>query len=173
VWAPVLGKAAGILAGMLALAGIGAASTVTGTGVPVPVAAAAPSTRAHGVPSASSTATPPSPKAAPAGSTGHPAPGPTPAPSAPAPSGISGLTADGKVILNVATASELTRLPKVGMKRAEAIIQLRTRLGKFRKPTDLLRVKGIGRKTLDGMLPLLVVDPPHEAPSGAAAPGGG
>jgi competence protein ComEA len=76
------------------------------------------------------------------------------------------------VILNLATAAELTRLPRVGMKRAEAIVALRTRLGRLKKPTDLLRVKGIGRKTLEGMLPSLVVDPPREpAPGGAPPPG--
>ena len=74
----------------------------------------------------------------------------------------SGITKDGKVILNVADVGELTRLPGVGRKRAEAIVQLRTRLGRLRKTTDLLRVKGIGVKTLKKMLPYLVLDPPAD-----------
>jgi len=74
----------------------------------------------------------------------------------------SGVTKDGKVILNVADVGELTRLPGVGRKRAEAIVRLRERLGRLRKATDLLRVKGIGVKTLKKMLPYLVLDPPEE-----------
>jgi DNA uptake protein ComE-like DNA-binding protein len=35
-------------------------------------------------------------------------------------------------------------LPSVGPKRALAILELRRRLGHFRRPSDLLRVKGIG-----------------------------
>jgi competence protein ComEA len=64
--------------------------------------------------------------------------------------------------LNHATADELMKLPRVGAKRAQAILELRQKLGKFRQATDLLRVRGIGRKTLKQMLPLLVVDAPAE-----------
>jgi competence protein ComEA len=64
-----------------------------------------------------------------------------------------------RVILNQASALELQRLPGVGPKRAEAIIQLRSRLGRFRRPNDLLRIKGIGPRTLQRMLPELVLDP--------------
>jgi competence protein ComEA len=86
-----------------------------------------------------------------------------PAPSgAPAPSGgtPAGITADGKVILNLASADELTKLPGVGMKRATAIVALRTKLKRFKHPSDLLRVKGIGPRGLQRMLPHLVLDPP-------------
>jgi competence protein ComEA len=85
-----------------------------------------------------------------------------PAPSETAPSGVApaGITADGKVILNVASADELTKLPGVGMKRAAAIVALRTKLKRFKHPSDLLRVKGIGPRGLQRMLPHLVLDPP-------------
>ncbi len=60
-----------------------------------------------------------------------------------------GLTADGKVILNLATITDLRKLPGIGQKRAQAILDLRQKLGgRFRKVTDLLRVKGIGGKRL-------------------------
>ena len=80
----------------------------------------------------------------------------------PAPGGAApvGITADGKVILNQASADELTKLPGVGPKRAQAIIALRTKLKRFKHPTDLLRVKGIGPRSLQRMLPHLVVDAP-------------
>jgi competence protein ComEA len=74
--------------------------------------------------------------------------------------GASGVTTDGKVILNLASADELTKLPGVGMKRAQAILALRTKLKRFKHPTDLLRVKGIGPRGLQRMLPHLVLDAP-------------
>ena len=67
---------------------------------------------------------------------------------------------DGKVILNTASLADLDRLPGVGKKTAERILELRTRLGRFKKLQDLLRVKGIGTKSLQKMMPLLVLDPP-------------
>lgn len=81
-----------------------------------------------------------------------------PAPSQPGAAPPSGLTADGKVILNLASAEDLTKLPGVGPKRAEAIIALRTKLKRFKHPSELLRVKGIGPKGLQRMLPHLVLD---------------
>ena len=72
----------------------------------------------------------------------------------------AGITADGKVILNVASVDELTKLPGVGMKRAQAIVLLRAKLKRFRHATDLLRVKGIGPRCLQRMLPHLVLDAP-------------
>lgn len=62
------------------------------------------------------------------------------------------------VVLNRADAAELRRLPGVGAKRAEAIVLLRQRLGRFQRARDLLRVKGIGPRTLERMLPHLVLD---------------
>jgi len=110
---------------------------------------------------------------------GSPAPAPSAAPSASdapgaTPPAGSGLTADGRVILNLASADELRKLPGVGQKRAEAIVALRQKLGRFKRPTDLLRIRGIGPKRLKQMLPKLVLDPPKEsaapAPSASGAP---
>jgi competence protein ComEA len=70
------------------------------------------------------------------------------------------MTPDGRVILNSADAAQLQRLPGVGAKRAAAIVQLRERLGRFRRPSDLLRLKGIGPRSLERMLPHLVLDAP-------------
>jgi competence protein ComEA len=74
-----------------------------------------------------------------------------------------GITPEGKVILNTATAKELTRLPGVGAKRAVSIVKLRERLKRFRRVTDLLRVRGIGVRRLRRMAPHLVLDPPDSA----------
>jgi competence protein ComEA len=69
------------------------------------------------------------------------------------------------VILNTASVEELRRLPGIGEKRANAIIELRTRLGRLRAIEDLLKVKGIGRATLRRLRPLVRL----EAKAGADA----
>ncbi len=61
------------------------------------------------------------------------------------------------VNLNTATASELETLPYVGPKRAQAILALRTKIGRFKSVDELLKVKGIGRGTLKRMRPKLTV----------------
>lgn len=50
--------------------------------------------------------------------------------------------------LNRASAAELTRLPGIGQKRAEAIVAFRESQGGFQSVTQLLRIKGIGRAML-------------------------
>jgi competence protein ComEA len=142
---------------MLALAAIGAASIARGSGVPAPVGSrpAANGFLAGGLAPVTGTAS--------AAKAGNPA---TLASSAPMPSDggatpSAGLTPDGKVILNRASADELRKLPGVGAKRAQAIVELRTRLGgRFKRVSDLLRVKGIGPKGLKKMEPHLVLDAP-------------
>jgi competence protein ComEA len=76
---------------------------------------------------------------------------------------------DGRIILNVAGEDELTKLPGIGPSRARAILALRQRLSKFRAVEDLLRVKGIGRKTLRRIKPNVVLDRP---PAGKPTDGG-
>lgn len=144
-WFPVAARTAAVFAGMIGLSIIGARATLAGSGVKVALA------ESSAAPAPSGVWVAPSPPIAAASA----APLPPPPPQAGA-----GVTTDGKVILNLATADELTKLPRVGAKRAQAILDLRHKLGKFRRPTDLLRVRGIGRKTLKQMLPLLVLDSP-------------
>jgi competence protein ComEA len=50
-----------------------------------------------------------------------------------------------RIDLNRASAAELMRLPGVGEKRAKEIVALRSR-SPFRKPEDVLSVKGLGPK---------------------------
>jgi competence protein ComEA len=71
-----------------------------------------------------------------------------------------GVTADGKVVLNLASEEDLRRLPGIGPTRAKAILALRARLGKFHRPEDLLRVKGLGRRSLARLRPLVLIDAP-------------
>lgn len=85
-------------------------------------------------------------------------------PSQPSSPSSGRATPESPVTLNTATMEDLRRLPGVGPKKAEAILALRTRLGKFRRPEDLLRVKGIGRGTFKKLRPLVRVDEPEKTP---------
>jgi len=77
------------------------------------------------------------------------------------------LTADGKVILNLASVTDLVRLPGIGQKRGQAIVELRKRLGgRFRRVRDLLRIRGIGYRTMKRIEPLVVLDPPPQPDGG-------
>lgn len=54
-----------------------------------------------------------------------------------------------KININTATESTLTNLEGVGIKTAQNIILYRQSFGGFKSVDDLLKVKGIGPKTLD------------------------
>ena len=63
---------------------------------------------------------------------------------------------------NRADASTLETLPGIGPARAQAIVRERCRR-RFESPTDLLRVHGIGPRTLARLSPWLAVEPAREA----------
>jgi comEA protein len=58
--------------------------------------------------------------------------------------------------LNTATAAELATLPGIGPSKAKAIVDHRSHRP-FKKIEDLMRVKGIGRKTFKKLMPYLKV----------------
>jgi competence protein ComEA len=98
-----------------------------------------------------------------------------PASSAAPTAGVSVATrgrasSDDPVILNTAAIDDLRRLPGIGQKRADAIVALRARLGRFRAIEDLMKVKGIGRAMLKRLRPLVRLDAPPLAPVGASPP---
>ncbi|MEP0549073.1 MAG: helix-hairpin-helix domain-containing protein [Rhodothermales bacterium] len=66
----------------------------------------------------------------------------------------------GPVRMNVNTASEqlLQRLPGIGPKMAERIVEYRAAHGDFARPRDVIRVKGIGPKTFEKLAPYLFVE---------------
>lgn len=78
------------------------------------------------------------------------------APAVDAAAGVPG-TPGAKVNLNTATAEQLDALPGVGPVTAKAILDWRTRNGRFAKVEDLLDVKGIGQATLDDLRDLVTV----------------
>ncbi len=66
----------------------------------------------------------------------------------------------GKINLNTATAGQLDELPGIGASRAQAILELRKKLGgSFKSVDQLLEVKGIGEKMLQKIKPLVTLEP--------------
>lgn len=63
------------------------------------------------------------------------------------------------VELNQASLDELQRLPGIGPRKAEAIVELRKKRP-FTRVTQLLEVKGVGKKTLERLKPWVRVAPP-------------
>lgn len=61
--------------------------------------------------------------------------------------------------LNRATAEELTALKGIGPVLAGNIVEYRTRNGRFRAVEDLLQIKGIGEKKLEGFRESVIVGP--------------
>ena len=62
-----------------------------------------------------------------------------------------GVSADGRIDVNRATAAEIEELPGVGPATAQKIIDDREANGPFTKPEDLMRVPGIGAKKFEAM----------------------
>lgn len=58
-------------------------------------------------------------------------------------------TLNKKYDLNTVTLEELLTVPNIGEKKAKAILELRTKLGKFTNVSQLKSVKGIGSKTYE------------------------
>lgn len=61
------------------------------------------------------------------------------------------------VNINTAGVDQLVKLPRVGEKIAQRIIDFRKKHGKFKKPADLMKVKGIGEKTFEKLKKLITV----------------
>ena len=63
----------------------------------------------------------------------------------------------GPVNLNTATVVQLDGLPGVGKSTAQRIVDYRQKNGSFKKPEDLMNVKGIGEKAFLKLKPYLTV----------------
>jgi competence protein ComEA len=76
-------------------------------------------------------------------------------------------SAEDPVVLNAASEEDLRRLPGIGAKRAQSILALRAKMGRFKQVEDLMKVRGIGRVTLKRLRPLVRLDAPATADAGA------
>lgn len=70
-----------------------------------------------------------------------------------------GLLEGERIDLNTATLSDLTRLPGIGEKKGQAILDKRTELGGFQNVDQLLEVRGIGEGILARISPYVTVTP--------------
>jgi competence protein ComEA len=75
-----------------------------------------------------------------------------------APSGSKGALPSGERIdINRANAEQLVVIPGIGKVMAERIVQFRDKHGRFSRVEDLLKVKGIGEKSLEKLRPYIKV----------------
>jgi competence protein ComEA len=162
VWRPVFVRV--ILGGfaILGLAGVGGASMLAGldgarANPPAPLAASTAQTVASGAHAGQNGGVLAQPSA---NATAAIADAGAPEPAQAGQLCSTGLTPEGKVVLNLATVATLRKLPRIGQKRADSILALRDKLKRFHRAQELLRVRGIGAKTLRKMLPLILIDPP-------------
>ncbi|MDX1531506.1 MAG: helix-hairpin-helix domain-containing protein, partial [Rhodothermales bacterium] len=140
---------AGVLLGIAAVLLVGLGTRyVQGEAVPVTAAHYAPLDQALVEGSAAPEA-PAARAAAPDAAKAPPVAAPVPA--APAPAAPAPADAAGPVRLNLNTAPPrlLERLPRIGPKLAERIVEYRARYGPFEQAADVQNVKGIGPKTFE------------------------
>jgi competence protein ComEA len=83
---------------------------------------------------------------------------PAPRPVSPTPTAGRSQEKQGKLDLNRATAEELQGLPGIGPVLAQRVIAQRTTHGPFHTVDDLRDVKGIGKKRMDQLRPLVMVN---------------
>jgi competence protein ComEA len=88
----------------------------------------------------------------------RPAPQATVAMTSSIPTGARSQSKQGKLDLNRATAEELQHLPGIGPVLAQRVIEQRTTHGPFHDVDGLRDVKGIGKKRMDQLRSLVVVD---------------
>jgi competence protein ComEA len=61
------------------------------------------------------------------------------------------------VNINTASVEQLSQLDRIGAKYAERIVEYREINGPFEKPEDIMKVKGIGKKTWEANKDRIVV----------------
>ncbi len=59
--------------------------------------------------------------------------------------------------LNTASATELMQLPHIGQQTAERIVLFRKEHGRFKRPEEVMNVKGVGETSFARLKPFLTV----------------
>lgn len=62
-----------------------------------------------------------------------------------------------KININTASLAELQKLPRIGEKVAQRIIEYRKEHGKFKKIEELMKIPGIGEKIFNNLKDLITV----------------
>lgn len=75
------------------------------------------------------------------------------------------LHAEFRVDVNAADWPEFAQLPGLGETLARRIVEYRDSHGPFQSAQELLHVPGIGRNTLDRIMPFLLINLPSRPPS--------
>ena len=81
-------------------------------------------------------------------------------PTAPADSVPASPTIAARIDLNQASEKELQQLPGIGPHTAGLIVAYRTQHGAFRRLEDLTAVRGIGKRTVERLKPLVTLTNP-------------
>ena len=68
-----------------------------------------------------------------------------------------GFAGDNQVDLNTSTSKELQQLPGIGKGLAKRIVEYRTTNGPFKSVEELMKVRGIGKKTFAKMKERLTI----------------
>ncbi len=84
--------------------------------------------------------------------------------------GSSVLPGERKLDLNRATQLEFERLPGIGPSLARQLVDHREKYGPYRRIEDLQKVKGIGAKRFERLMPFVTVSTSDIRPSGASRP---
>ena len=71
--------------------------------------------------------------------------------------GTCGASAMDKVNINTASVEQLMQLDRVGASYAQRIVEHREKYGPFQAPEDIMKVKGIGKKTWEANKDRIVV----------------
>ncbi len=79
---------------------------------------------------------------------------------------VSAFAGERSIDVNHATAAELAALTGVGRVRAQAIVDYRREHPPFRRPEDLLKVRGIGRFVLEHNRDRLRFEVEADSPAG-------
>lgn len=64
----------------------------------------------------------------------------------------------GGVNINIATVEELEKLPNIGRKTAESIVEFRTVNGPFRRPEHLMQIRGVSEARFGELRPYIKTD---------------
>ena len=71
---------------------------------------------------------------------------------------MAGDQAVSAVNINDASPEELQQLPGVGNAISQRIVDYRENVGDFQQPEDLMKVKGVGQKTMEHIRPMVAVE---------------